>query len=383
MKKVFLFLMAAITLVACGNNGTSSTDVESITLSPSSLEIAEGSSKVLTLTVTPTTAASSITQEWTSSDESVATVSSIGTLTAIAEGNTTITVSVDGGAFTATCEVAVKSKLDMLVFNEAVLFYVNESFAVSEEYNYTYDDTRIDSGKQVTLYILPDDVYIDGDGYIAGVANYVIEMQTTFTYNSLYWFSYATYGIEESMFDDNGDYIPYAMQMAEFDPAIYTDMWQDMVEDTYTSADDYPFYRDLDSRFYMLDFYDSETTYLNNAGYISAAGGYFELYTHSYETGGGFYGIPSYSFEGTFFGNVDAYGFETEVVDGVEDWIYPLEMADMTTKTFTYGSASAPAAPIIMTEKVDRVSGELQVQVNRLTKQALAVKITDAKYKIK
>ncbi|MFI3296342.1 MAG: Ig-like domain-containing protein [bacterium] len=382
MKKVFLFLIAAITLVACGDNTTSSTDVESITLTPSSLEIAEGSSKVLTLTVTPTTA-SDFTQDWTSSDESVATVSSIGTLTAVSEGNATITVSVDDGAFTATCEVTVKSQLDMLVFNEAVLFYVNESFAVSEEYDYQYDNTRIDSGKQVTMYILPDDVYIDGDGYMAGVENYIIEMQTTFTYNSLYWFSLATYGIEESMFDENGDYIPYAMQMAEFDPAIYTNMFQDMVDDAYTSADAYPFYRDLDTRFYMLDFYDSETTYLNNAGYISASGGYFELSYHTYETSSTFYGTPSYSFEGTFFGNQFAYGFKTEGVGEEEDWVYPLEMADMTTKTFTYGSASAPAATINMVEKVDRVSGELQVQVNRLTKQALAIRIVDAKYKIK
>ncbi len=275
---------------------------------------------------------------------------------------------------------------ESLIFNEAVLFYVNESFAVSEEYDYKYDDIRIDSGKQVTMYILPTDVYIDGDGYIAGAENYVIEMQTTFTYNSLYWFSLATYSIVESMFDDNGDYIPYAMQMAEFDANVYTAMYQDKFDDVFTSEDDYRFYRDLDSRIYMLEFYDSETTYLNNAGYISAVGGYFELYTHATETGGGFYGIPSYSFEGTFFGNTDAYGFETEVVDGVEDWVYPLEMEETTTMTLSYGTASsAPAAqnaPQQLTNKIDRVTAELQMQVNRLTMQPLATKIQDASFSI-
>lgn len=77
----------------------------SITLSNSSITIIEGNTATLTATILPTTATQTVT--WTSSDESVATVSSEGVVTAVAAGSATITAETTNG-LTATCAVTVK-----------------------------------------------------------------------------------------------------------------------------------------------------------------------------------------------------------------------------------------------------------------------------------
>ncbi len=78
--------------------------VESVTLNKTETTIEVGNSETLTATVLPANADNpSVT--WTSSDESVATVSSDGLVTAIAEGSATVTAK--AGSKSATCEVAV------------------------------------------------------------------------------------------------------------------------------------------------------------------------------------------------------------------------------------------------------------------------------------
>ena len=82
--------------------------VESITLSQISLALQLDSDPLrLTATVVPADA-DNTSYEWASSDESVVTVSSRGTVEAVGEGTATITcTALDGFGATATCEVTV------------------------------------------------------------------------------------------------------------------------------------------------------------------------------------------------------------------------------------------------------------------------------------
>ncbi|BCZ46918.1 hypothetical protein psyc5s11_29850 [Clostridium gelidum] len=76
---------------------------KSISLDKSSLSLIVSDSQNLTATTTP----SAVGVTWISSDESIATVDSSGKVTAIKEGQATITAQIIGSETKATCEVAV------------------------------------------------------------------------------------------------------------------------------------------------------------------------------------------------------------------------------------------------------------------------------------
>ena len=80
--------------------------VTGVSLNKSTLELKKGASEKLTATVTPANAENK-TVNWVSSNEKVATVASDGTIKALAEGMTTITVSTVDGNYTANCTVTV------------------------------------------------------------------------------------------------------------------------------------------------------------------------------------------------------------------------------------------------------------------------------------
>ena len=91
-----------------GYNG-GSTDpvaVTGVTLNVNETSIKIGESEVLSASVSPYNATNQ-TVSWTSSNDSVATVSSAGRVTGVAEGETTITVTTNDGNFTATCAVSI------------------------------------------------------------------------------------------------------------------------------------------------------------------------------------------------------------------------------------------------------------------------------------
>lgn len=79
----------------------------SVSVSPSKLELTEGDTRCLNATVYPSSATQTVT--WTTSNSSVATVSSSGKVTAIAEGNCTITAKTSNNrSATATVKVLPK-----------------------------------------------------------------------------------------------------------------------------------------------------------------------------------------------------------------------------------------------------------------------------------
>lgn len=80
--------------------------LKSISLNSSTASMFTGDTKKLTVTYNPSNTTDSKAITWTTSDQSVATVSN-GTITAIGVGTATITAKV--GAFSATCKVTVSS----------------------------------------------------------------------------------------------------------------------------------------------------------------------------------------------------------------------------------------------------------------------------------
>ena len=82
--------------------------VESISLNKSSLSITEGETGQLPATVMPANATEK-TVTWTSSNTSVATVSSAGVVTAVSAGSATITAWASDGLHSATCLVTVQA----------------------------------------------------------------------------------------------------------------------------------------------------------------------------------------------------------------------------------------------------------------------------------
>jgi len=90
--------------------------VTGLTLSPETASIPLGLVKQLNATIEPSNA---INQQliWTSSDTTVAKVSSNGLVKAWKEGSATITVVSDEGSFSQSCEVTVGPRTDNLVLN--------------------------------------------------------------------------------------------------------------------------------------------------------------------------------------------------------------------------------------------------------------------------
>lgn len=100
--------MAVLTLAGCGKSAPVA--VESVSLDKTQVTLEKGASQALVATVLPANAADK-SMSWSSSDEGVVTVDQEGTLTGIAYGKATVTVTTTDGELTASCDVTVKATL--------------------------------------------------------------------------------------------------------------------------------------------------------------------------------------------------------------------------------------------------------------------------------
>ena len=92
----------------------SNTPVTSVSFNKTATTLEVGDTETLTATVTPDNADNK-NVTWSSSAESVATVSYDGVVTAIAPGTATITATTEDGSYTATCEVTVNASSKAIV----------------------------------------------------------------------------------------------------------------------------------------------------------------------------------------------------------------------------------------------------------------------------
>ena len=101
--------------------------VTGIRLTETSLQLARGESRVLTATVLPDNATDKAVQ-WSSSDNSVASVDQNGTVTAVSVGEATITAS--AGGVSATCSVNVSVPVTSISLDANLLYLTKGSVAV-------------------------------------------------------------------------------------------------------------------------------------------------------------------------------------------------------------------------------------------------------------
>ena len=93
-------------------------NVTGVSLDQETLKLSPGQSETLTATITPENA-DDLGVNWTSDDSTVATVDKGGKVTAVAAGETTVTVTTNDGGYEAECVVTVSEDLQIRVENVA------------------------------------------------------------------------------------------------------------------------------------------------------------------------------------------------------------------------------------------------------------------------
>ena len=119
-------------------------DLQSIALDKTSLSLAKGKSQTLTVAYTPADTTDDKTVTWSTSNNSVATVSG-GKVTAVGTGTATITAKV--GTKTAACKVTVTIPLTSIKLSNSTL---NLTKGASKKLTVTYTPTDTTDSKTVT-----------------------------------------------------------------------------------------------------------------------------------------------------------------------------------------------------------------------------------------
>lgn len=120
MRKIFslMLLSAAVFFSACSDDDDKDVLVEKVTLNESTLTIEIGKTETLVATVTPEDAIDK-SVKWSSSDETIATVSAEGVVTALKASDTPVTITVtcvSDETKKAACAVTIKDAfMDKLV----------------------------------------------------------------------------------------------------------------------------------------------------------------------------------------------------------------------------------------------------------------------------
>ena len=163
----FAVLCGLLTFFAVSCNKEKIVAVTSVSLSQSTAEMIVGETVQLSATVLPSDATDkSVT--WATSKQSVATVSSSGVVTAIAEGTSTITASVGGKS--ATCLVTVSKRVipvSSVELNKTTLTLIKgttEALVATVKPDDATDKSVVWSSSNSTI------ASVDSDGRVTGVA---------------------------------------------------------------------------------------------------------------------------------------------------------------------------------------------------------------------
>lgn len=149
---------------------TYQTPVSSVSLDKTSTTLEVGDEATLTASITPSNADNKKVS-WSSSNNDVATVNN-GTITAVAKGTATITVTTEDGSKTATCEVTVKAATKTAV--NITDFSVSAASATLVKGNTTTTTVANDQPGWTAAYKYsssnPDVATVDANGVIEAVA---------------------------------------------------------------------------------------------------------------------------------------------------------------------------------------------------------------------
>ena len=172
MKTIKLFLcvlplMFGLLLTSCSEDGTLDVPVDSVVIEPSTLTISVGETATLTATIYPQDATNK-NVIWSTSDNSIVSVTSAGVVEGVAEGSATITVTTFDGARTATCSVVVTDSQsgggdDDIYVCGTINYEAFVSTAV-----YWKNGTMVELGEPGVHSFTKQIIVYDGDIYISG-----------------------------------------------------------------------------------------------------------------------------------------------------------------------------------------------------------------------
>lgn len=138
--------------------GIQTVSVTGVSLNKTSTSIRVGQTETLTATVTPQDATIK-TVNWTSNNQSVATVNSSGEVTAVSNGNATITATTQDGGFTASCSVSCVT--EVVSVTGVSLNTRSLSLTIGESYDLVATITPSNATNQNITWISSDDQTID------------------------------------------------------------------------------------------------------------------------------------------------------------------------------------------------------------------------------
>ena len=179
---------ATITVSAEGISATSTItvieqviEVESITITPSTYRIEPEETVPLQVSFTPSNATSPIT--WTSSDPTVATVSSSGVVTGVSDGTATITATTDNNV-TATSTITVASPLSH--DDVSITFAQNYPYQYGDSYMFTLTIENLTSERITYFKIgldIPQDVTFNlWQSNVRALGNYLEMISNDYTF---------------------------------------------------------------------------------------------------------------------------------------------------------------------------------------------------------
>lgn len=288
MRKSIIFSLIATALVAftftsCKDDKNpsdgGSTAITSLTVKPSTLILAVGETTRLAVLTQPEGA--NVAVEWSSSNTDVATVSTNGTVTAVANGEATITAK--HGDLSSTCQVSVKSEYETLNFTGSFVY----------DYDTTYSD-KLDTlrseswGDQYFLakkvlcnvMIFSEGFYYGEDGLTGAEKGAILEFEAPF-----YWAPAWANGGSGTIFvlgdwaisNEYPDSTDMVGRPASFDEANFTAAINDFIQDYYIAEDETKASMDLQkaatfvsgAKLTMFEYHTTEEGYPSE-GYFSS-----------------------------------------------------------------------------------------------------------------
>lgn len=288
MKKSIIFSLIATALVAftftsCKDDKNpsdgGSTAITSLTVKPSTLILAVGETTRLAVLTQPEGA--NVAVEWSSSNTDIATVSTNGTVTAVANGEATITAK--HGDLSSTCQVSVKSEYETLNFTGSFVY----------DYDTTYSD-KLDTlrseswgdqyfvAKKVlcNVMIFSEGFYYGEDGLTGAEKGAILEFEAPF-----YWAPAWANGGSGTIFvlgdwaisNEYPDSTDMVGRPASFDEANFTAAINDFIQDYYIAEDETKASMDLQkaatfvsgAKLTMFEYHTTEEGYPSE-GYFSS-----------------------------------------------------------------------------------------------------------------
>lgn len=185
MKKSLFaaLLLGSLILVGCDpdqkKNNPSDTSVTAIKISPSEATLNLGESIRLDAALTPADATATVA--WSSSDESVATVTEKGFVFASDENYGECYIYAKVGDLKDSCLIKVLSPVSAVIFNSAFVGATDTTYYVDGDGNPIIREIQASSGEtyrayiaQTTVEVFSDGFYVNNSGYLDGATEGVI-----------------------------------------------------------------------------------------------------------------------------------------------------------------------------------------------------------------